>query len=205
MKLAFQERDRRALIFLVCAVGLYFLVSAVVFPAYDDLVAAEALALQKEDQLLRYRRAMARSANYAELLEEARSRIAEGEARLISGDNLSLASSELQTLVEAAAERSTVELGQRNMAPARPVDAYFNEIAMSLTFQCTPEQLLQFLSDVRSLDRLVKIRSIQISPLHSTDALPEAGELTKDLSVSVTFGAVLATPSNAGGESSEEG
>ena len=205
MKMAFQKRDRRALIFLGGALGLYFLVVEVVFPAYDDLVASEALALQKEDQLLRYRRAIARAADFAELLEGARSRIAEGEVRLISGDNPALASSELQTLVEAAAERSAVELGQRNMAPARPVDGYFNEIAMSLTFQCSPEQLLQFLSDIRSLERLVTVKSIQITPLYNSDALPETGELVKDLSVNVTFGAILVAPSNSGGESSEEG
>ena len=104
MKFTLQTRDRLALTLLAGALVLYFLVSAVVFPAYDGLAAAEALAIDKEDQLLRYRRALARASDYAALIEVARTRIQEGEARLIPGDNPSLASAQLQTLVEGVAE-----------------------------------------------------------------------------------------------------
>ena len=205
MKFTFQTRDRRALILLATGLGLYFLVSTVAFPAYDDLVAAEASAIEKEDQLLRYRRALVRAADYASLLEEARSRIQEGEALLIPGDNPSLASAQLQTLIEDAAERTGIELGQRNSSPARPADDYFNEITMSLTFECTPGQLVQFLSDIRDVEWLVSVQSIQVSPLQGADGVP-AGDLIKDLTVNVSFAAILAAPAVADAmEVSDEG
>ena len=206
MKLALQTRDRRALILLACAVGLYFLVADLLLPAYDDLRAGEAAALQKEDQLLRYRRTLARAADYEVLLEEARRRIEEGEAQLISGDNVPLASAQLQMLVESAAERTGIELGQRNMSAARPVDEYFSEIGMSLAFQSTPEQLVRFLQDIRSAEQLLAVRSIQVSPLQGADGVVPLGEMAKDLSVNVTFGAVLAAPAGAAtGEDPDEG
>ena len=194
MKFELGARDRRALILLVCAVGLYFLVSGALFPAWDNLAAAEASALEKEDQLLRYRRALARAADYSALLEDARARIAEGEERLIPGDNPSLASAQLQTRIEDAAERTSIELGQRNISPARLVDDYFNEIMMSLVFQSTPGQLVRFLSDIRSVDNLVVVRSIQVSPIQTVDQVVLEGEAVKDLNVNVTFGSILATP-----------
>ena len=207
MKFEFGDRDRRALIFLVCAVGLYGVVSGVLFPAWDNLAIAEASALEKEDQLLRYRRALARAADYSALLEQARTRIAEGEARLIPGDNPSLASAQLQTLIEDAAERTGIELGQRTISPARLVDDYFNEIMMSLVFQCTPGQLVRFLSDIRSVDNLVVVRSIQVSPNQTVDRVVLEGEAVKDLNVNVTFGSILATPQleNAADEDFDEG
>jgi hypothetical protein len=205
MKFTFQTRDRRALILLASALGLYFLVSGVVFPAYDDLAAAETSAIEKEDQLLRYRRALVRSADYAALLEEARGRIQDGEALLIPGDNPSLASAQLQTLIEEVAERTGIELGQRNISPARPADDYFDEITMSLTFECTPGQLVRFLSEIRNVERIVVVRSIQVSPLQGADGVP-AGDLIKDLAVNVSFAAILAPPTVAdAGEVSDEG
>ena len=205
MKFTLQTRDRRALIFLAGAAGLYLLVSEVVLPAYDGLAAAEASAIEKEDQLLRYRRALARAADYSTLLEAARSRIQEGEARLIPGDNPSLASAQLQTLVEGVAEGTGIDLGQRNISPARAAGDYFNEITMSLTFECTPGQLVRFLSDIRNVEGLVVVRSIQVSPLEGADGVG-TGELIKDLSVNVTFAAILAAPTVVdAGELSDEG
>ena len=194
MKLELRPRDRRALILLASALGLYVLVSEVLLPAYDNLVAAETEALEKEDQLLRYRRALVRAEDYRVLLEEARSRMEEGEALLIPGENSSLASAELQTIVEEIAERTGIDLGQRSMSLARMVDDYFNEVTMSLGFECTPGQLVQFLSEIRDVERLVIVRSIQVSPIRSVDGVPASGELIKDLNVNVTFGAILATP-----------
>ena len=198
MKFTLQPHHRRALILLLSALGLYFLLSRVLFPVYDTLAAAEAAALEKENQLLRYRRAVAREGDYTALLEEAYARIAEGEALLIPGDNPSLASAELQAIVEEAASSTGIELGQRNLSSAQRVDEYFNEITMSLVFQCTPGQLVRMLSTVRSADRLVTVRAIQVSPLEATDGDPE-GAFVKDLYVTVTFAAIVGIPDGEAG------
>ena len=87
MRLEIRPRDRRALLLLVLSLVVYLFLTEVALPIYDGLAAAAESALDKEDQLRRYRRAVVRKANYEQLLEEAQRRVAEGEARLIRGDN----------------------------------------------------------------------------------------------------------------------
>ena len=155
--------------------------------------AAVDIALDREDQLRRYRRAVARKADYGQLLEEARRRVEEGEALLLRGDNPSVASAELQAVIEEVAEATGIELGQRNMSAARQKDEFFNEITMSLGFECTPGQLVAFLEQLRGLEKLLAVRSIQIAPLSVLDEVSEGMELLKDVRVNLTVGAVLAS------------
>ena len=94
------------------------------FPAYNRLAAAVDIALEREDQLRRYRRAVARKADYGQLLEEARRRVEEGEALLLRGDNSRWPPAELQAVIEEVAEATGIELGQRNMSAARQKDEF---------------------------------------------------------------------------------
>ena len=197
MKLEIRQRDRRALFLLGVSLGLYFVLSEVASPAYDRLAAAVDTALDREDQLRRYRRAVVRKADYGQLLEEARRRVEEGEAQLVQGDNPSLASAELQTIVEQVAELTGIELGQRKMSAARQKDEFFNEITMTLGFESTPGQLVAFLEQLRGSEKLVAVRSIQIAPLIVVDEVTEGMELLKDVRVNLTVGAVLASPPEA--------
>ena len=120
-------------------------------------------------------------------------RVEEGEALLLRGDNPSLASAELQAVIEEVAEATGIELGQRNMSAARQKDEFFNEITMSLGFECTPGQLVAFLEQLRGLEKLLAVRSIQIAPLSVLDEVREGMELLKDVRVNLTVGAVLAS------------
>ena len=193
MKMELRPRDRRALVFLGIAVAGYMLLTAAIFPAYDRLAAAREAALEKEGQLRRYRRAVVRKTDYGQLLEEVRRRIDEGEARLIRGDNPSLASSELQTVVEQVAEATGIELGQRNMSPARQKDDFFDEVTMTFGFECTPGQFVRFLSELRAAGKLITVRSVQVAPVEVVNEVAEGEELKKDIRVNLTVGAVLAS------------
>ena len=121
-------------------------------------------------------------------------RVEEGEALLLRGDNPSLASAELQAVIEEVAEATGIELGQRNMSAARQKDEFFNEITMSLGFECTPGQLVAFLEQLRGSEKLRAVRSIQIAPLSVVDEVSEGMEVLKDVRVNLTVGAVLASP-----------
>ena len=113
---------------------------------------------------------------------------------LLRGDNPSLASAELQAVIEEVAEATGIELGQRNMSAARQKDEFFNEITMSLGFECTPGQLVAFLEQLRGSEKLLAVRSIQIAPLSVVDEVSEGMEVLKDVRVNLTVGAVLASP-----------
>jgi len=192
MTMELQTRDRRALVLLATALAVYLFMAEVGFPFYDEFASAEESALEKEDQLRRYRRALVRKADYGQLLEDARLRVTEGEARLIRGDNPALASAALQTIVEAAAEQIGIELGQRTMAPPSRKDDFFDEITMTLAFECTPGQLVGFLSELRAAERFISLRSFEASPVRAVDEPSTELEMTKDLRVNLTVGAVLA-------------
>jgi hypothetical protein len=193
MTMELQPRDRLALVLLASALAVYVFFTELGFPFYDELAAAEESALEKEDQLRRYRRAVVRKADYGQLLEDAKLRVAEGEARLIRGDNPSLASAELQTIVEGAAEKIGIELGQRSMSPASRKDDFFNEITMTLVFECTPGQLVGFLSELRNQEKFMTVLTFQATPLEGADQIPVDRELTKDLRVDLTLGTVLSS------------
>ena len=64
---------------------------------------------------------------------------------------------------------------------------------MSLGFECTPGQLVAFLEQLRGLEKLLAVRSIQIAPLSVLDEVSEGMELLKDVRVNLTVGAVLAS------------
>jgi len=193
MKFDLKRNDRRAFLVLVLVLAIYVFFAEVALPVYDGLAIAADSALEKEDQLRRYRRAVIRRADYGQLLEEARRRMEAGEGRLIRGDNASLASAELQTIVEGVAEVTGVVLGPRNMSTARKKDEFFNEITMTLGFDCTPGQLVGFLTQLRASDKLIAVRSLRVSPHEAVDGVALGVGLSKDVTVNLTVAAVLAS------------
>ena len=197
MKIQIRDRDRRALIGLAVAAGLYVLLSFAVLPAFYSLTAAADTAAQKEEELRKYHRAVIRKGHYAGLLAQAQANVAAGEGRLIRGDNPSLASVEFQTLVEGVAGQAGVPLGQRSVSTAKKRDDWFNEITMTMSFECTPNQLTSFLAGIRSLPKLITVRNAQVSPAQVLHEAPK-GDFQKIIRVNLTLGAILASAPRAG-------
>src|SRR5690348_12786626 len=122
MKLEIRKRDRRALLVLAFGVFAYVLLSTAVLPAFDRLQSASQDVGDKEETLMRYRRAVIRKGHYGQLLEQARKNLTDGEGKFIRGDNASLAAVELQNIVEEAAKKLEIALSQRNVSTARKKD-----------------------------------------------------------------------------------
>ena len=142
MKLETRGGARRALLMLAAALAIYALADWVVFPAYDRLTAASDQASDKENQLRRYRRAELRKGQYTELLKVANERIAKSESVVIPAANLSLASAEMQSLVEGIANKQGLMVGQRMIGAPRRLNNFYAEIPMTLSFDSTPGQLV---------------------------------------------------------------
>src|SRR5207247_9664943 len=111
-----------------------------------------------------YRRAVIRKRNYTQLLEQARKNMAEAETRFIRGDNPTLASVELQSIVEQAAKKVGLDLNQRTVSPARKKDDSFNEITLTLALEATPSQIFGLLAEIRNAPKFVIIRNGQMAP-----------------------------------------
>jgi Tfp pilus assembly protein PilO len=194
MKLALQGRDKRALVALGAALLVYLSASYLILPAYDRISARAETASQKEEELRKYRRVFASKDRYEQLVAQARKSVADAETRLIRGDNQSLASNELQTIVEAAAQKTNIPLSQRSITNARKTDEHFNEITMSLAFEGTLNQLTSFLAELRAAPKFLTVRTLQIAPLQLAQEPPVKGELKKTVKVSLTVAALLAAP-----------
>jgi hypothetical protein len=194
MKFEIRERDRRAVLLLAAAAVIYGIVSLGVLPAFDRLKDSSARVGDKEEQLKKYRRAVIRKGHYTPLLELARKNVAEAESRLIRGDNPTLASVELQTIVEGAAKKVGLDLGQRNITPARKKDDSFNEITMTLALEATPGQIFGFLAEIRNAPKFVSVRSAQIAPTQVIMEPPKKGDFMKVVRANVTIVAPIPAP-----------
>ncbi|PYS56101.1 MAG: hypothetical protein DMG13_01065 [Acidobacteria bacterium] len=199
MKLEIRERDRRAMLLLVGAAVVYAVFSFGILPAFDALKDASSEVGGKEEQLSRYRRALIRKGHYARLLEKARKDVSDLEARLIRGDNPTLAAVELQTIVEEAAKKVGLEFSQRNISPARKKDEFFNEITMTLAFEATPGQVTQFLEEIRNAPKFITVRNAQIAPAQVVHEAPKKGDFKKMVRANLTISAVLPMPPRKSG------
>jgi hypothetical protein len=194
VKFEIRERDRRALLLLITAAVLYATLSFVLLPAYDALKEAASGVNDREQQLSKYRRALVRKGNYAQLLEQARKNMAEDEGRFIRGDNPSLAAVELQTIVEGAAGKAGVALNQRNISAARKKNEFFNEITMTIAVEATPLQVSAFLAELRNAPKFVVVPSVQLAPKEVLHAAPQKGSFMKMLRANLTISGLLPVP-----------
>jgi Tfp pilus assembly protein PilO len=190
VKIQIRQRDRRALILLATALAVYVLADRFVLPAYDRLAAASDRAVEKETQLRRYRRAELRKGQYEGLLKTANDTLSKSESGVITATNLSLASAELQSLIENAGNKVGLMIGQRAVGTARRLNDFYAEIPMTLNFESTPGQLVAFLNEVRTLPRFVTVRNLQVSPVAPVFEAPKGQDLTKNVRASVTVSAL---------------
>ena len=193
MKFEIRERDRRALLLMASAALVYAILTFGLLPAFDALKEASSGANDKEQQLSKYRRALVRKGNYTQLLEQARRNVTADEARFVRGDNPSLAAVELQTIVESAAQKSGLELNQRNISSARKKDDFFNEITMTVAVEATPAQVSSFLAALRSAPKFMTVRSAQIAPVEVLQEAPKRN-FAKVLRANFTIVAALPIP-----------
>jgi type II secretion system (T2SS) protein M len=199
MKLQIRERDRRAVLMLMGAVGLYAILSFGLLPAFDYLKEAAAGTSTKEQQLSRYRRALVRKGSYTQLLEQARKNMAADEALFIRGDNPSLAAVELQMIVEAAATKTGITLNQRNISAARKKDDFFNEIVMTVAVDASPLQISTFLSELRSAPKFVVVRTLQLAPTEVLHQAPAKGGFKKMVRANLAISGLLPAPARKNG------
>ena len=192
MKVELRQRDKRALVLLVLAVGLYIVLKLVAFPIQDRLALAADAAAQKQDDLRRFRRAQLRKGQYAQLTEIAAKKTKEAEAILVTAPNASLVSAELQSLVESTAAKVGVNLGQRSIGTPKRLNEFYAEFPVTLGFESTPGQLIALLSELRAAPKHITIRTLQVSPIQPVQEAPKGSDVSKNVRVNMTL-AVMST------------
>jgi Tfp pilus assembly protein PilO len=182
-----KPRDRKALILLGLALVIYVVANTIVLPAYDRIAAAKDLAADKENQVRRYRRAELRKGQYADLLRTTADRVTKSESVVITAPNLSLVSAEFQSLVEDAANKVGLVVGQRTIGAAKPINEFYAELPITISFESTPGQLVSFLNEIRNVPRFITVNSLQISPTDAVVDPPKGMAVSKNIRASMTL------------------
>jgi hypothetical protein len=194
VKVQLKNRDKRAVLVLAAAVALYALMSWVILPAYDSLGGAQTEAVEKERLLQKYRQVASRKGNYDALLGQVAKLKDQAGARLIRAANPSLAAVELQALVEETARKLNIVLIQRNVPSPAPSAAPLREMTMTLAFEATPQQMVAFLSELRSLPRFVRVVALTVNPLQIAQSATPSTLFSKNIRVGMTLGAWMELP-----------
>ena len=188
------QRNRRALIVLGIAAGIYLVSSFGLLPLYDQLRAASATVADKSDELKKYRRELSHRGNYEALKADTRKKTDELKAHFFANDAVGTA--ELQRTVEEGAKSAGIDLMQRTTTQPRKIDELTSEISMTTTFEATPNQLAAFLNQLRNAPKIVNVRNAQIDPAQIVYDTPKQGELKKTLRANLTIvGVALAESS----------
>ena len=188
------QRNRRALIVLGIAAGIYLVSSFGLLPLYDQLRAASATVADKSDELKKYRSELSHRGNYAALKADARKKTDELKAHFFANDAVGTA--ELQRTVEEGAKTAGIDLMQRTTTQPRKIDELISEISMTTTFEATPNQFTAFLNQLRNAPKIVNVRNAQIDPAQIVYDTPKQGEVKKTLRANLTIvGVALAESS----------
>jgi Type II secretion system (T2SS), protein M subtype b len=198
VKFKLERRDRTALVLLAGALGLWVFIEQAVFPFYDELRAAPAVAKEREELLSKYQRQVARKDSQAQTVKGISGDNSQLETLAIRADNPSLAAVDLQSMIEQAAALSNISIGLKSVSAVKAKTALLNEVGMSLNFDCVPGQLVSFLSALRNSPKILNVRTLQITPMDMAYEPPKRGELAKKVRIVMTVTAAVAVNSAQG-------
>lgn len=187
------QRNRRALIILGIATAIYLISAQGLLPLYDQLRAASSAASDKTDELKKYKRELSHRGNYESLKTDARKKVDELKMHFFSAD--AAGSADLQRTVEDIAKTLGIDLMQRATTQPRKIDELTSEVAMTTTFEGTPNQVVAFLNQLRNAAKVINVRNAQIDPIQIAYDTPKLGEVKKTLRANFTItGLALSAP-----------
>lgn len=179
------KRDRQALQWGGVAMAVWALLRFVALPAWDHWQRQRAELPLRETALIKYRQALAAAGQERESAEALRNRLREVEAGLLRSGTPALASAELQDWVREIAARHAIELRSSEFLAVPASSGDYAQVPLRLQLQCRMEQLVNFLSEVRSGERILAVPQLQIQ---------SAGGPDKLVQVSLTVAGVMRAP-----------
>ena len=117
----------------------------------------------KRQLLMRQRELLSREETYKTRIEQYRQRMKADYARLLPGENSSIASAELQKVLKDMADQNGVEIVRRDILAEEKLPDNLIKVKVRIETQCVPEQLVQFLSSVESYEKLLNVDELVIT------------------------------------------
>ncbi len=148
---------------VVAVAVLIFYVVTLLLPNREGL--SQTVDLKKR-MLLKERETLSREDFYKKRAEQYSKHLEQDMTRLLPGDNPNVAGAELQKILKDFADRSGVEITQKNTLPEKKVqDTTLTKVSVRIETNCELEQLVQFLAAIESYEKFLKIEELVISSL----------------------------------------
>jgi hypothetical protein len=158
-------RDRKALIGLVVAVVLFFVVRAMLSgdAAAPKVVSQEGTVDTLELRLRRLRTSMARVPGKEAVLKQAAAELANREKRLIVADTVNQAQAQVLDVVKRLARKEGFEIRGSDFSVPRQFGDAYGEVTVAINAECTAEQLVNLMTDLGNEPQLLATNDLRIS------------------------------------------
>jgi len=160
-----QAREKRALGALAGAFLLFLLAQFIALPWMEAAEKLRASLPLKEKTLRKYHNLAALVGLRETDWRTIQGRLAEAERGLLDSKAAALASAELQQRLQQMAEQHGIELRSTDFPPVRPLkpaDAGYALAPVGLSFECTLDQLVNFLAAVAAGPKTLSIEQLSI-------------------------------------------
>ena len=164
------ERDRRAVLLLAIAGAIMLLWRFVL--VRDETTTAEASvgsAEIAEKQLARLRSIAATIPAREKAAKQATEQLLLREKGMIPGDTAEQAKAQLLQIVRRVGKNETIDARGGEFGPVRPLGDHYGEVSVATTFECTIEQLVNFLAALTAENELIATSEIQISTANAKE------------------------------------
>lgn len=164
------DRDRRALLLLAVA-GAVMLIWRIVLVRDEGEIADAATASVEiaEKQLARLRSVAATVPTREKAAQDAMQQVALREKGMIPGDTAEQAQAQLLQIVRRIGKNESIDARGGEFGPVRPLGDHYGEVSVATTFDCTIEQLVNFLAALTAENELLATSDIQISTANAKE------------------------------------
>jgi hypothetical protein len=156
------RREKRLIVVgaVVIAASLIFYALTLLLPNRETL--AQNVELKKK-MLIRERAILSQEGTYKNRLEEYSKHLKQDLDRLLPGDNPNVAGAELQKILQSFADKSGVEITQKNILQEKEVQGGLVKISVRIETNCDPEQLVQLLTAIENYEKFLTIDEFTVS------------------------------------------
>jgi hypothetical protein len=162
-----QPRDKRAVLILGSAIAAYlaFYLATEYWPTGSPAEAASGSSIpQAEQRLVRLRQLAATVPAREKMVEDARQDLAAREAGLLQSETAAQEQALLLQIVQklAGAQAPAIELRQTQLGAVEPLGKDYAQAAVTVSFVCRIEQLVNLLADISARPELISTRDLQV-------------------------------------------
>jgi hypothetical protein len=158
------SREKTFIMIGIAAVAAVLVFYAVITLMPDTAGLSQNVELKKR-MLRNQLETLSREESYKARLDQYRKQLDQDMKHLLPEENPARAGADRQNTLKEFADQTGVEITQRNTLPEKKVYSFVTKVSVRIDTNCTPEQLVQFLSLIESYEKMLKVDELSILSL----------------------------------------